>query len=47
LRQGRARCWPKPWRRRSLIFSLKHAGLKTEDGPPRLVRHGHLPERDV
>lgn len=28
-------------------FLAKHAGLKTEDGRKRMVRHGHLPEREV
>ncbi len=28
-------------------FLTKHAGLKTEDGRSRVVRHGHLPEREV
>jgi putative transposase len=28
-------------------FLGKHAGLKTEDGRQRIVRHGHLPEREV
>ena len=28
-------------------FLGKHADLKTEDGRRRVVRHGHLPERDV
>ena len=28
-------------------FLESHAGLKTEDGRQRLVRHGHLPERAV
>lgn len=28
-------------------FLGKHAGLKTEDGLQRIVRHGHLPEREV
>lgn len=28
-------------------FLGKHADLKTEDGLSRVVRHGHLPERDV
>ena len=28
-------------------FLGKHADLKTEDGLRRVVRHGHLPERDV
>jgi transposase-like protein len=28
-------------------FLAKHADLKTEDGRARVVRHGHLPERDV
>ena len=25
----------------------KHGDLKTEDGRQRVVRHGHLPEREV
>jgi len=28
-------------------FLGRHAGLKTEDGHQRVVRHGHLPERDI
>jgi hypothetical protein len=28
-------------------FLGKHAGLKTGDGRQRVVRHGHLPEREV
>ena len=28
-------------------FLAKHADLKTEDGRRRIVRHGHLPEREV
>jgi putative transposase len=28
-------------------FLSKHADLKTEDGRQRIVRHGHLPEREV
>jgi transposase-like protein len=28
-------------------FLAKHADLKTEDGRGRVVRHGHLPEREV
>ena len=28
-------------------FIGKHADLKTEDGHQRVVRHGHLPEREV
>jgi hypothetical protein len=28
-------------------FLAKHADLKTEDGRSRIVRHGHLPEREV
>ena len=28
-------------------FLAKHAGLKTQDGRARIVRHGHLPEREV
>ena len=28
-------------------FLARHAGLKTDDGCTRVVRHGHLPEREV
>ena len=28
-------------------FLAKHSDLKTEDGLKRVVRHGHLPEREV
>ena len=28
-------------------FLAKHVDLKTEDGLRRVVRHGHLPEREV
>jgi putative transposase len=28
-------------------FLAKHTDLKTEDGRQRVVRHGHLPEREV
>ena len=28
-------------------FLAKHTDLKTEDGRSRIVRHGHLPEREV
>ena len=28
-------------------FLAKHADLQTEDGRARVVRHGHLPEREV
>src|SRR6476620_8363437 len=28
-------------------FLAKHTALKTEDGRARVVRHGHLPEREV
>ena len=28
-------------------FLAKHADLKTHDGRQRLVRHGHLPEREI
>jgi putative transposase len=28
-------------------FLAKHTGLKTEDGHQRVVRHGHLPEREI
>ena len=28
-------------------FLAKHAALKTEEGRQRVVRHGHLPEREV
>ena len=28
-------------------FLARHAGLKTDEGRTRIVRHGHLPEREV
>jgi hypothetical protein len=28
-------------------FLAQHAGLETEDGHQRIVRHGHLPKREV
>jgi hypothetical protein len=28
-------------------FLAKHADLRTETGQQRVVRHGHLPERDI
>ena len=28
-------------------FLVKHSGLKTEDGRQRVVRHGHLPAREI
>src|SRR5215475_8174401 len=28
-------------------FLARHAALKTDDGRTRVVRHGHLPEREV
>ncbi len=28
-------------------FTAKHVDLKTEDGHQRIVRHGHLPEREI
>ena len=28
-------------------FMAKHADLKTGDGHQRIVRHGHLPEREI
>ena len=28
-------------------FLARHTDLKTEDGRQRIVRHGHLPEREV
>jgi len=31
----------------SRMFLAKHTDLKTEDGRQRIVRHGHLPEREV
>ena len=39
---GRALCLPRPSRPRPAI-----ADLNTEDGRIRVVRHGHLPEREV
>ena len=43
---GRVPCSRRPLRRRSLT-SWGHADLKTEGGRQRLVRHGHLPEREI
>ena len=28
-------------------FTAKHYDLRTEDGHQRIVRHGHLPEREI
>ena len=44
---GRVPCWRRRSRPRSPSFLGKHADLKTEDGRQRVVRHGHLPEREV
>jgi len=43
----RAPDWPKRSRPRLAEFLTKHADLTTTLGLSRVVRHGHLPEREV
>jgi putative transposase len=47
LRQGARRLLAQAVEAEIADFLGKHAGLKTEDGRRRIVRHGHLPEREV
>jgi putative transposase len=47
LRQGARTLVPKSAEAEVADFLAKHAGLKTEDRRQRMVRHGHLPEREV
>jgi hypothetical protein len=44
--RAHARCCPSR-RGGGRLFLAKHVGLKTGDGRERVVRHGHLPEREV
>ena len=46
LRNGARLCWPRRSRPRSRTFSASIADLKTADGHQRVVRRGHLPERE-
>ena len=44
---GRVPCWRRPSRRKSLTFRGRYAVSKIEAGHQRVVRHGHLPEREI
>ena len=47
LRNGARSMLAKAVEAEVATFLAKHADLKTEDGRSRIVRHGHLPEREV
>ena len=47
LRQGARTLLAKAVEAEVADFLARHTDLKTEDGLQRIVRHGHLPERDV
>jgi putative transposase len=47
LRNGARSMLAKAVEAEVAAFLAKHADLKTEDGRSRIVRHGHLPEREV
>lgn len=47
LRDGARSLLAKAVEAEVAAFLTKHADLKTDDGRNRLVRHGHLPEREV
>ena len=47
LRNGARSLLAKAVEAEVAAFLAKHADLKTDDGRSRLVRHGHLPEREV
>ena len=47
LRNGARALLAKAVEAEVAVFLDKHADLKTEDGRSRIVRHGHLPEREV
>lgn len=47
LRQGARTLLAQAVEAEVVGFLAKHASLKTEDGRQRVVRHGHLPEREV
>ena len=46
LRNGARALLAKAVEAEVAVFLDKHADLKTEDGRSRIVRHGHLPERE-
>ena len=43
----RERCWRRPSMREVATLLGEHADKLTDDGRARLVRHGHLPEREI
>lgn len=47
LRQGARALLAQAVEAEVAMFLGKHADLKTESGRARVVRHGHLPEREV
>ena len=47
LRDGAKALLAKTVEAKVAVFLAKHAGLKIEEGHQRIVRHGHLPEREV
>jgi transposase-like protein len=47
LRNGARRLLAQAVEAEVIEFLAKHAGLKTEEGCQRVVRHGHLPEREI
>src|SRR5262249_43907250 len=47
LRQGARTLLAQAVEAEVVDFLARHADLKTEDGRQRVVRHGHLPEREV
>jgi len=47
LRQGARKLLAQAVEGEVADFLAKHCDLKTEDGRQRIVRHGHLPEREV
>ena len=47
LRDGAQALLAKAVEAEVAVFLAKHAALKSEDGHQRVVRHGHLPEREV
>jgi len=47
LRQGARSLMAQAVEAEVADFLAKHTDLKTEDGRQRVVRHGHLPEREV
>ena len=47
LRQGACTLLAQAVEAEVADYLAKHGGLRTEDGRQRLVRHGHLPQREV